>query len=262
MSLVLSYLILGAAAGTIAGLFGLGGGIIIVPVMVAALKSQGVAAEVVMHMAIATSLTTIVLTSLSSIHTHHQKGAIRWDLFSLIVSGILIGSALGVQTAVSLEGERLQVIFGVFLLIVALLVGFNISPHPGRKPPGKGLMLLAGGAIGWLSALLGIGGGTLSVPFFTWCQLRMQQAVALAAACGLPIALAGSLMNIYKGWNHAQLPEYSLGYVYLPAVVAIALTSIPFARMGAKLSHRLPALLLKRAFALVLVLVGAKFIFF
>ncbi|MCB1661879.1 MAG: sulfite exporter TauE/SafE family protein [Pseudomonadales bacterium] len=260
MTILLTYLALGAAAGTIAGLFGLGGGIIIVPALVIAFQSQGISAELIMHMAIASSLATIVLTSLSSIYAHHQKQAIRWELFTWIALGILLGSWLGVQTAISLDGAVLQMIFGVFLLVVALIIGFNIAPDRGRSMPGKPGLSIAGIGIGWFSALLGIGGGTLSVPFFTWCNLRMQSAVALAAACGLPIALMGTLANMYEGWGISVLPPYSAGYIYLPAVAAIAITSVPFARIGAKLAHRLPARQLKQAFALVLVAVGIKFI--
>lgn len=260
MILFLSYLILGACSGIIAGLFGLGGGVVIVPAMVIALQVQGIDDALIMNMAIATSLATIVMTSLSSIYAHHQRGAVRWDLFVIISLGILIGSALGVETAVVLDGERLKKIFGVFLLLVAFITAFNVLPKSGRDLPGRPGLIAAGGVIGWCSALLGIGGGTLSVPFFTWCNLRMQHAVALSAACGFPIALMASIVNIAEGWSLTGLPPLSAGYVYLPAAIAIVLTSVPFARLGAKLAHRLPADRLRQAFALVLCVIGLKFI--
>ncbi|MCF7980582.1 MAG: sulfite exporter TauE/SafE family protein [Pseudomonadales bacterium] len=261
MTLFLTYLALGAAAGTIAGLLGLGGGIIIVPVLVAVFQWQGVSAELGMHMAIATSLAIIALTAFSSIFVHHQEDAIRWDLFAWIVPGILLGAGLGVETAINLDGQVLKMFFGVFLLAVALMIGLNLTPNPSRLVPSKPGLLVTGSCIGWVSALLGIGGGTLTVPFFTWCNVRMQEAVALAAACGLPIALMGALVNMYEGWELSGLPPYSAGYIYLPAVAIIAIASIPFARVGAKLAHRFSARRLKQAFALVLLVVGIKFIF-
>lgn len=260
MILFLSYLILGAFSGVIAGLFGLGGGVVIVPAMVLALQAQGVDEALIMNMAIATSLATIVMTSLSSIYAHHHRGAIRWDIFVFVAPGILIGSALGVEAAVALDGVYLKRIFGGFLLLVAFITAFNILPKSGRDLPGRSGLIVVGGIVGWCSALLGIGGGTLTVPFFTWCRLRMQQAIALSAACGFPIALMASIVNVAEGWELTGLPPMSAGYVYLPAMMAIVLTSMPCARFGAKLAHRLSADRLRQGFALVLFLFGLKFI--
>ncbi len=261
MSLYLSYLLLGAFSGTIAGLLGLGGGIVIVPALVIALEIQGVDSSLIIHMAIATSLATILLTSLTSIYTHHQNQAIRWEMFGAIAIGIMLGAVVGVETAINLPAQLLLKIFGGFLLVVALMITLNVAPNPGRTMPGTTGRVIAGAVIGWFSALLGIGGGTLSVPFFSWCNLRMQQAIGLAAACGLPIALAGTLVNIFEGWGRPELPPMSLGHVYLPALLAIVLTSMPFARLGANLASKIPAAQLKQVFALALFVIGIKFIF-
>ncbi len=260
MSLYLSYLMLGAFSGTIAGLLGLGGGIVIVPALVIALDIQGVDSSLIIHMAIATSLATILLTSLSSIYTHHQNKMIRWELFGAIALGIMLGAVVGVETAINLPAELLMKIFGSFLLLVALIIVFNIAPNPGRTMPGTAGRFIAGAIIGCFSALLGIGGGTLSVPFFSWCNLRMQQAIGLAAACGLPIALMGTLVNVIEGWNRPALPPMSMGYVYLPALLAITVTSMPFARIGANLAYKISAVRLRQVFALVLLAIGIKFI--
>ncbi|MFP8968056.1 sulfite exporter TauE/SafE family protein [Pokkaliibacter sp. CJK22405] len=260
MLVFLLYLVLGAVAGVLAGLFGIGGGMVIVPALIFAFGAQHVPTEVLTHLAIGTSLACIITTSISSIYTHNQKGGVLWSIFASCTLGILIGAMLGVQTAVMLPGPLLQKFIGVFAILVAIQMAFNLKPKAGRELPGKPGMVAAGGVIGWASAIFGIGGGTLTVPFLTWCNVRMQQAVGTSAALGLPIAISGALTNIVEGWNVEGLPEWSLGYVYLPAVLGIMIASTPFARVGAKLAHRLPAHVLKRAFAVLLVIVGVRFL--
>lgn len=254
------YLALGALAGTLAGLFGIGGGLVIVPVLIFSFGLQGISSEIAAHLAVGTSLATIVFTSLSSIRSHHLHGAVRWDIFRPMAVGIVVGAVLGAWTASLMSGPVLELVIGVFVILVALkmLIGFN--PAPGRNVPGKAGMAGAGTGIGWASAIFGIGGGTLTVPFLTWSNVRMQQAVATSAACGLPIAIAGAAGNMATGWGHAALPEYSLGFVYLPAVLGVVVTSVLFARVGANLAHRLDAQLLKRIFALLLIVVGIRFL--
>lgn len=257
---LLLYLLLGAAAGVLAGLFGVGGGIIIVPVLVLSLASQGVHAEVLTHLAVGTSLATIVFTSINSLLEHHRRGAVRWPLFRWLTLGILLGTVLGALTAAAIEGPWLQKIIGTFAVVIAVQLAFELKPRASRDVPGKPALAAAGGVIGWASAIFGIGGGSLTVPFLVWRSVSIQQAVATSAACGLPIAIAGALSFIWTGWGNPRLPEWSLGYVYLPAVLGIALTSMFFARFGARLAHRLPPRLLKRLFALLLLSVGLSFL--
>lgn len=260
IAVIALYLALGAFAGTLAGLFGIGGGLVIVPVLIFSFGIQGVSGEIAAHLAVGTSLATIVFTSISSIRSHHKREAVRWDIFRSMAVGIVIGAALGAVTASMLTGASLELIIGIFVILVALKMLLDVSPKPGRDVPGKAGLGAAGGGIGWASAIFGIGGGTLTVPFLSWCNLRMQIAVGTSAACGLPIALAGALANIGTGWNHAALPELSIGFIYLPAFVGIVLTSVPFARVGANLAHRLDAGLLKKIFAVFLILVGIRFL--
>ncbi|MFC6670886.1 sulfite exporter TauE/SafE family protein [Marinobacterium aestuariivivens] len=258
---LLMYLVLGAAAGVTAGLFGIGGGLLIVPVLVFSFGLQGISPEVLTHMAVATSLATIVVTSASSILAHHRLGAVRWTLFRPLALGILIGAFLGVKTAGQLEGEVLQMLIGCFALVVAVQMAVGVKPSqtPGTEPSTPSLGV-AGGVIGWASAIFGIGGGTLTVPYLTWRHVRIQEAVATSAACGLPIALMGAFTNVIEGWGHEGLVEWSLGFVYLPAFAGIVLTSPFFARLGARWAHSLPAPVLRRIFAVFLALVGLRFI--
>jgi len=255
------YLALGAAAGVTAGLFGIGGGLLIVPVLVFSFGVQGISPEILTHMAVATSLATIVVTSVSSILAHHKRGAVRWDLFRPLSLGIMLGAFLGVKTAGQLPGDVLQMLIGSFALLVAAQMAFGAKPSnsPGAAPKAGGLAA-AGGVIGWASALFGIGGGTLTVPYLSWRHIGMQQAVATSAACGLPIALMGAFSNVFEGWGHAALVDWSLGYVYLPAFAGIVLTSPFFARLGARWAHSLPAPVLRRIFAAFLALVGLRFL--
>ncbi len=254
------YLVLGAIAGILAGLFGVGGGIIIVPVLVFSFTAQGFAPEVLTHLAVGTSLATIVFTSINSIREHNRRGAVQWNLFIWLAPGILAGAAVGGVTAALIQGPILQKIIGVFAICVALQLALNLTPKNPRPLPKRPELVAAGGIIGWASAIFGIGGGSVTVPFLVWRSVSIQQAVATSAACGFPIAFAGAVVFMSTGWHESQLPEWSLGFVYLPAVLGIALTSMFFARFGARLAHRLPPLLLKRLFALLLTAVGISFL--
>lgn len=260
MSIFLLYLLLGAVAGVLAGLFGIGGGMVVVPALIFAFGAQHLPVDVLTHLAVGTSLACIIGTAISSIIAHHQKGGVLWPIFTSCTLGILLGAALGVKTAVLLPGALLQKLIGIFAICVALQMALNLKPKASRGLPGKPGLVGAGGVIGWASAIFGIGGGTLTVPFLTWCNVSMRQAVGTSAALGLPIAIVGAVTNIVAGWDAPGLPQWSLGYVYLPAVLGIVIASTPFARVGARLAHRLPGHILKRAFALLLVIVGIRFL--
>lgn len=257
---LLIYLLLGAGAGLLAGLFGIGGGLVIVPVLVLTFQALEFPQEILVHLAVGTSLATIIPTSVSSTWSHHQKGGVSWHWFQLMAPGILLGALLGAWTASLLSGLALQQIIGTFVLLVAVKMALNLNPPAGAgnlKGPG---MATAGGVIGWASAIFGIGGGTLSVPFLTWCRAAMHKAVGTSAALGLPIAIFGALGNLWTGWAHPLLPSGATGYIYWPAFVGIVLMSVPFARLGAQLAHRLPEKLLKKLFALLLFVVGLRFL--
>ena len=257
----LLYALLGAGAGVLAGLFGVGGGIIIVPVLVFSFAAQGFEPAILTHLAVGTSLATIIFTSINAVLEHQRKGAVLWPVFIWMTVGILLGAGIGALTAAAIQGPLLQKIIGVFALCIALQMALELKPKPGRAVPGKLGLAAAGSLIGWASAIFGKGGGSLSVPFLTWRSVPMQQAVATSSACGLPIAAAGALSFMLIGWEHPQLPAWSLGFVYLPAMAGIALTSMFFARFGARLAHKLSPRLLKRLFALLLFSVGLSFLF-
>ncbi len=256
----LLYLLLGACAGVLAGLFGVGGGIIIVPVLVFSFTAQGFDPQVLTHLAVGTSLATIIFTSVNAVREHHRRGAVRWSIFVWMTAGILIGAGFGALTAEAISGPHLQKIIGVFALLVAVQLALEVKPKAIRTVPGKVGLTMAGTFIGWASAIFGIGGGSLTVPFLTWRSVPMQQAVATSSACGLPIAVASALSFMILGWHDPLLPAHSLGFVYLPALLGIALTSMVFARFGARLAHRLSPRLLRRLFAGLLFCVGINFL--
>ncbi len=260
-AIFISYLILGVLAGLIGGLLGLGGGIIIVPALLFLFIKQGINPEIQMHMALATSLATIVFTSMSSAYAHHQRGAVLWPVVFQLVPGIIVGCVFGAWVADRLESDNLRMAFGIFEILVALQVGLGIKPSARRELPGPYGNGLAGMILGSVSTLLGIGGGTLSVPFFLWCNVNMRNAVATSSACGLPIAVAGSATLIYAGLDSPVLPATSLGYVYLPAAGTILIASVLFAPLGARLAHTIPVLMLRRIFAIVLACIGLRMLY-
>jgi uncharacterized membrane protein YfcA len=257
---LLLYLALGAAAGVLAGLFGVGGGIIIVPVLLLSFTAQGFDPAVMTHLAVGTSLATIIFTSINSVLEHHRKGAVLWPVFAWMTVGILLGAGLGAVTAAAIQGPLLQRLIGVFAIIIAVQMALELKPKGVGSIPGKPALTLAGTVIGWASAIFGIGGGSLTVPFLTWRGVSMQKSVATSSACGLPIAVVSSATFIWLGWDTPELPEWSLGFVYLPALIGVAISSMFFARIGARLAHKLSPLMLRRLFALLLFSVGLSFL--
>ena len=253
------YLLLGAVAGLLAGLLGVGGGLIIVPALLAIFSSQSLPAEQLMHLALGTSLASIVFTSLSSVYAHQQHKAIVWQAFWQLTPGILLGSYLGGWLASQLSSDFLRPVFALFEISVGLymLSGYQIHSH--KTSAGIAEQTLGGSIIGAISAIVGIGGGTMTVPFLLWQGQSIHRAIATSAACGLPIAIAGSLSYLVNGWS-AQIPA-AAGYIYLPALLGIIISSMLFAPLGARLAHRLPVLQLKRIFALLLLLIGLRLLF-
>ena len=255
---VLIFIGTGTVAGILAGMLGVGGGIIIVPLLALVFTAQGLNPDVLMHVAIGTSLATIVITSISSIRAHQKHEAIQWSVFWQITPGILIGALLGAVIANLIPGETLRIIFGIFMLIVAVQMIFGNTAKPHRHLPGKPGMVVAGTAIGTMSSLMGVGGGSMSVPFLTWCNMAIRQAVATSAAIGLPIAIAGVSGFIITGWGVADRPVYSLGYINIPAFFSIVVASTLFAPVGAHITHRISPQRLRLLFGIFLLILSAK----
>lgn len=255
---ILTYCAVGAIAGILAGLLGIGGGLVIVPMLVYVFALNNIPPELTMHLALATSMASIMFTSVSSFMAHHRRGAVRWDVVRKIVAGILTGTFLGSCFASAMSTNFLKVFFVIFLYVVAVQLFLNKKPKGGRELPGKAGMFAVGNGIGVISSFVGIGGGTLSVPFMLWCNIKVHHAIGTSAAIGLPIAIAGTVGYIINGWNVATLPQYSVGYVYLPALVGIAAVSVLTAPLGVKLAHSLPVDRLKRVFAFLLFGVATK----
>jgi uncharacterized membrane protein YfcA len=257
----LLYLFTGVFAGFLAGLLGIGGGMIIVPALILSFHWQGLTPEVSTHLAVGTSLASIVLTATSSIRTHHQKGGVDWSVLKRFVPALMLGALLGAQIAHQLPARILQLVIGVFALWTGWQMLKAQKPDVIQQPLPTGAPLFAaGGVIGVASAIFGIGGGSLMVPYLCHHGVRIQRAVGTAAAAGFPIALAGSAGFVISGWGLNALPSGATGYVYWPALLGIALTSLIFAHFGASTAHKLPAAKLKRAFGIVLVLVGIRFV--
>lgn len=254
----LVYLITGAIAGLTAGLLGIGGGLIIVPVLAVLFTAQGFDAATLMHFAIGTSLATIVLTSVSSMWSHHRHGAVLWPVVSSMVPGIILGALSGALLAKFASSAGLSRFFGVFEILVAIQLVLGRQPGAHRALAGCARQSLAGGVIGLFSAMLGIGGGTLTVPYLVWHRVDIRHAVGTAAACGLPIAFAGVVGFAIAGLDIESAPHWRTGFIYWPAALAITVTSVMFAPVGARLTHVLPRGVLRWIFALLLVLLGLK----
>ncbi|WMS85753.1 sulfite exporter TauE/SafE family protein [Pleionea litopenaei] len=256
----LVYLIIGAVAGLMAGLLGIGGGFIIVPALLVLLPLFGVDSSIVMQAAVGTSLATIVVTSLSSLLAHHRKQSVDWWMVKRLVPGIFIGGLLSGWVADSLSSDTLGIIFGCGSLGMAFQIWWAKQPHQARTTPGMVQVAGVSMAIGTASGLVGIGGGSLIVPYLHVLGEKITRCIGTAAACGLPLAAAGALSYAIMG-SHAPMPEFSLGYIYLPAFLGIIVASIVTAPIGAKLAHRLPAQKLKKLFALFLLFVGVRIIY-
>lgn len=257
---LLIYLVAGALAGLIAGLLGVGGGTVMVPALLIIFTTQGIDPSIIMHLALGTSLGIMVLTAFSSLRAHHQHGAVDWLLVRQLVGGILLGALLSGWVALPIPTRSLQIGFAVFLILVALQILISPSTPRAKTTVPSYERPLVGGIIGIVSGLLGIGGGTLSVPYFSWRGESMTTAVGTASALGWFIAIAGAIGYLWAGWQHPSLPAYSSGFINWQALLWMAPISFIFAPVGARLSHRLPVKQLKRLFALFLFLVAVKLI--
>lgn len=257
------YLAIGAIAGFTAGLFGVGGGLIIVPILFIVFTQMGYDPTVIMHMALGTSLATIVVTSISSVMAHHKKGAVLWSVFKNLAPGLVLGSFFGAGLASIISGPVLQLIIGCFAIWVAyrMFRGANVVVDQSKQLPSVPAQLAAGSGIGVASAIFGIGGGSLTVPYLNHHGVVMQKAVATSAACGLPIALAGAFGFMFYGQQAPAEIENAIGYVHVYAFIGISVMSFITAKVGAKVAHKLSAAMLKKCFAALLTTVGIYFIY-
>lgn len=256
LSLILIYFLVGAVVGLIGGMLGLGGGLISVPILYALFTWQQFPADMIMHITVATSLATVITVAIVSTYSHHKRQAVLWQIVGQLTPGIVVGASLGVWFFYHLSSEFLRICFAIFEILIAIQVGLNLIPKQTHSPKPI-IMALMGLVIGMVSVLVGIGGGTMTIPLLLYYQFNMRHAVATSSACGLPIALVGTSLMIISGWGYTGLP-HTLGFVYLPATLTMMLSILVTAPMGAKIAHQLPVKALKRVFAILLLVIGIR----
>jgi len=253
-----AYLAVGALAGFLAGLLGVGGGFVIVPSLIFLFNSQHFPQYHLVHLALGTSLAGIMFTSVSSLRAHHAHGAVNWKIVRGITPGIVIGTLLGSVFAAMLSSSVLALFFALFVFFAATQILLDIKPKPHRQLPGSVGTFLVGIIIGVIFSLVGGGGAILSIPFMLYCNIKTHEAIGTSAAIGFPIAASGAAGYIFTGLAQANLPPHSLGFVYLPALLWMVVTSMLTAPYGAKLAHRLPVDRLRKVFAAFLYIIAAK----
>ena len=254
----LAYLVIGLAVGFFAGLLGIGGGAVMVPMLVLVFTAQGLPADRIMHLALGTAMATIMFTSISSMRAHHAHGAVDWSIARAITPGILVGSFCAALVAGFIPTRPLAIMFTALVYFAATQILLDLRPRDSRELPGPAGLFGAGAFIGALSSLLAAGGAFLCIPFLAWCSVPLRRAIGTASAVGLPIAIAGTAGYVLQGLREPNLPSPSLGYVYLPALVLIVATSMLAAPFGARVAHRLPVKRLRMVFAVVLYLLASR----
>jgi len=256
----LIYLVLGSVAGLVSGLFGVGGGTVIVPILLVSFAAQGISPSIATHTAIATSLACIAVSSLTAIYTHLQKGVVDWRVVRSFIPGIIIGTLIGSSFFVSIEGAILQVLLGVFLVAIGLQMTTYRAAKMDVNLPRRIYLGLSGISIGGISALFGVGGGMFTTPLLSYYGINIHSAISVAAIGGFCIAITASLIYASTMVASVPTPSLMLGYIYLPAWVGIIITSTPFAKIGAELAHRSSDRQLKKIFGIFLLLLGLRFI--
>jgi uncharacterized membrane protein YfcA len=256
MEWALAYLALGALVGLFSGMFGIGGGTILVPVLLMLFKMQHFPAPYIMHLALGTSMATILFTSLASMRKHHQHGAVNWAVVRGMTPGILFGTALGALCAAFVSPRALGIFFAFFVYCAAIQILFELRPQATRQLPGMAGMTLTGTFTGWISSLVSIGGGTVVVPFLIWCNVPIRNAIGTSAAIGFPVAAGGTIGYIATGLGFHMLPSPNLGFVYLPSLLWITLASVIAAPLGAKVAHRMKIGLLRKFFAVLMLVLA------
>lgn len=254
----LGYLAIGAVVGFFAGLLGIGGGAIMVPLLVMLFDAQGLPRDQLLHLAVGSGMASILFTSVSSVRAHMLRGSIRWDLTARLTPGILVGGLLGSAIAALIPRGVFAALFTGVVYVAATNILLGRTPSASRQVPGAVGMFVAGLVISSVSAFAAIGGAFMTIPFLMYCNVPLLQAIGTAAAVGFPIALAGSVGYIATGWSVSGLPQPHLGFVYFPALVGISLASMLLAPLGAKVAHSLPTRRLKQIFAVVLYLFATR----
>ena len=250
--LIVAFVALGAIVGFLAGLLGLGGGMTMVPLLTFVFTRQGFASEHVVHLAIATATATILFTSIASTREHHKHDAVLWHVVAGMAPGIVVGSFVGPQIVGTMSTSLLAAFFGVFIAFCATQAFLDRKPKPSRELPGRGGLFAVGGGIGLIASMVGAGGAFITVPFMAACNVKLRNCIATSAAVGLPVAIAGTISFVLAGLHQAGLPPWSVGYVYVPALLAIVIGSVACAPIGARAAHRWPVKALRRAFACLL----------
>jgi len=253
-----AYLLIGAGVGFLAGLLGIGGGMLQVPLMVLVFTAKGFPAEHLMHMSLATAMATIPFTSASSVTAHHLHGNVDWLTVRRMIAGLIAGAGLGALSTGLIPGRPLAVFFTFFLFYAAINMLLNLKPRSARSLPGRGAMAVVGAAIGFTASLLAAGAAFITIPFMTWCGVGLKRAIGTAAAVGFPLSVAASVGYVLAGSSQPGLPQYSLGYVYLPALAMIVIASVPMAPLGAKVSARVPVKPLRWFFAAMLLTLAVR----
>lgn len=260
MTACVSYIVMGALVGLLGGMLGIGGGSLIVPGLVFLFRRQGIPLGLAMRIAIATSLASILFTSLRAMRAQQRRQAIDWRIATLLGVAVVVGSIVSGYLAAYLPGTLLTVVFGVFLGIVGLQLLVAWYPVARWPLPRRPALFAVGVGIGALSALLGIGGGSLTVPFLTACRIDMRRAIAISTTLGVPIALFGALGFVFSGWQRAGLPPDTWGYIYLPALLGVTPVAVLVAPLGVHWAHRLPVDKLRRIFGVLLLAASSQMI--
>jgi uncharacterized membrane protein YfcA len=257
------YILLGTLAGTLSGLLGVGGGIIVIPAFLILFQSYGFSPEILMHCAAGTSLAAMIVTSGFAVFAHYRNGAQFGKVLYKMIPGLIIGTALGSIAGFYINSQVLRSLFGLFLIWVAFKEFFikRAIREPSQKLPATRVVFSGASGIGIFSGLLGIGGGTMIVPFLEYIGIPIRRAISISTVCGLVIAVIGTISFILVGFNQPNLPPHSLGFVYLPAALGVSIGSPLFAFLGTYLHHRIKVTLLKRLFSIFVLIVGIKLLF-
>jgi len=256
----MAYLALGAVAGFLAGLLGIGGGGMMVPILTSIFVAQGVPLENVVHLALGTAMAVMVITSVSSLRAHHRLGSVRWDIFRVITPGIMLGAFASTFFAAAVPSRPLALFFAVFMAMMAVQMMLDVKPKPTRELPGALGVSSVGFGIGAVSSLVAIGGAAMSIPFMVACNVKLQHAIGTSSAIGWPIAVAGAVGYLVNGLGAPDMPEYSVGFIYVPALLTVAVAGVLTAPLGAKLAHRMPVKQLKKVFAVFFLLLSLKMV--
>jgi uncharacterized membrane protein YfcA len=252
------YLLMGLFVGFFAGLLGIGGGLILVTLMVYLFTVQGFPEDRLLHLALGTSIASIIFTSISSLLAHHKHGAVRWDILRMAVPGLIVGTLLGTVVADQLKSKYLAIFFVIFVYYSAAQMFANVKPKPTRQLPGRAGMTAVAVVVGLVSSLVGVGGGVMTIPLMNLSNVPMRQTIGTSAALGLPIAIAGTVGFIFTGLGKDHLPALSVGYVYLPALVGIVIGTFITVPWGAKMTHSMPVTRLQKIFAVILFILATK----